>query len=409
MPLQHMGLAQLFGEAWKRDASRSMPTSRARSSGACTGGRGRGAGARGGPQHRADAGEFFTRYDLLDLPDHAVRGLAATTGSGPRHRRRAGRAARPCRLHAFRQPCDGGRDLDPLRPGRDGLPVGMQIIAARGQDRQLLEAAKAIEAVLAVALRWHLPHFLKDAMRILVLNPNTSQGITERLMAAARPAAAAGTELSALTAPRGFPYIATRAEAQVGGAVALEMLAEHHQDFDAAIIAAFGDPGLFGARELFDIPVVGMAEAAMLTACMLGRRFAIVTFAQALGPWYQECVESHGLTGRLAGIRMLGRPFESVSDVQEEKEDLLVELARRAVEEDEADVIILAGAPLAGLAEQVKARIPVPVVDQMAAAVKQAEALASLKVRKATAGTFRRPAGKATLGLAAALARRFSP
>jgi Asp/Glu/hydantoin racemase len=138
-------------------------------------------------------------------------------------------------------------------------------------------------------------------------------------MSAARPVAAPGTELVALTAPRGFPYIATRAEAQIGGAIALEMLAEHHAGFDAAIIAAFGDPGLFGARELFDFPVVGMAEAAMLTACMLGRRFAVVTFAQALGPWYQECVESHGLAGRLAGIRMLDGSFASVSDVQEER------------------------------------------------------------------------------------------
>lgn len=244
-------------------------------------------------------------------------------------------------------------------------------------------------------------------MRILVLNPNTSVGITDRLMAAARGAAAPGTELVGKTAQRGFPYIATRAEAQVGGAVALEMLAECHTDYDAAIVAAFGDPGLFGARELFDLPVVGLAEAAMLTACMLGKRFAIVTFAQALGPWYRECVEMHGLTGRLAGIRMLDGAFGSVSDVQDEKEDLLVQLANAAVRDDEADVVILAGAPLAGLADRVKDRIPVPVVDQMAAAVKQAETLVSLKVRKAIAGTFRRPAGKDTMGLPPALARLF--
>lgn len=244
-------------------------------------------------------------------------------------------------------------------------------------------------------------------MRILVLNPNTSTGITDRLMGAARAAAAPGTELVPLTAPRGFPYIATRAEAQIGGAIALEMLAEHHdRGYDAAIVAAFGDPGLLGARELFDLPVVGLAEAAMLTACMLGKRFAIVTFAQALGPWYRECVEMHGLTGRLAGIRMLDGAFASVSDVQDEKESLLVELANAAVTQDEADVVILAGAPLAGLAERVKHRIPVPVVDQMAAAVKQAEALASLRVRKATAGTYRRPAAKPTIGLPDALARR---
>jgi allantoin racemase len=243
-------------------------------------------------------------------------------------------------------------------------------------------------------------------MRILVLNPNTSEPITERLASAARRAAAPDSVIVPLTAQRGVPYIATRAEAQIGGAIALEMLAEHHRDVDAAIIAAFGDPGLFGARELFDLPVVGLAEASMLTACMLGRRFAIVTFARALGPWYEDCVDMHGLAGRCAGVRMLDESFVSVSDVQEENEDLLVKLANRAVTEDGADVIILGGAPLAGLADKVKDRIPVPVVDQMAAAVKQAEALVALGVRKAATGTFRRPDAKPTIGIARALADR---
>ena len=148
-------------------------------------------------------------------------------------------------------------------------------------------------------------------MRILLLNPNTTKEVTERLWAAGRSVAAHGTELIPLTAARGVPYIATRAEAQIGGAIALEMLAEHHATVDAAIIAAFGDPGLLGARELFDIPVIGLAEAAMLTACMLGRRFAIVTFARALGPWYQDCVDMHGLNARCAGIRTLDSAFDS--------------------------------------------------------------------------------------------------
>jgi allantoin racemase len=243
-------------------------------------------------------------------------------------------------------------------------------------------------------------------MKILLLNPNTTPAITDRLFAAARQVTAPSTTLIPLTAPRGVPYIATRAEAQIGGTVTLEVLAEHHRNVDAAIIAAFGDPGLLGARELFDIPIVGMAEAAMLSACMLGRRFAIVTFATALVPWYQECVEMHGLTGRCAGIRMLDGSFRSITDVQEEKEDLLVELACRTVTEINADVVILGGAPLAGLAAKVKHRVPVPVVDQVQAAVKQAEALVALGTQKATAGTFRRPAAKATRGLPPALTAR---
>ncbi len=243
-------------------------------------------------------------------------------------------------------------------------------------------------------------------MRILIINPNTSTGVTTRLEVAAKQSAAQGTTIETATATRGVPYIATRAEAQIGGAVALEILADRHRDCDAAIIGAFGDPGLFGARELFDIPVVGMAEASMLTACMLGRRFAIVTFARALGPWYQECVEMHGLSGRCAGIRMLDDPFESLGRVQEDKESLLADLARKAALDLEADAVILAGAPLAGLAARVRDRVPVPVLDQIAAAVKQAEALVTLGVRKATAGTFRRPDAKATIGLREALAAR---
>lgn len=243
-------------------------------------------------------------------------------------------------------------------------------------------------------------------MNILLLNPNTRADITELMLAVGRRAASPGIRLMPLTAPRGVPYISTRAEAQIGGAVALEMLAERHREVDAAIIAAFGDPGLFAARELFDIPVIGLAEAAMLSACMAGRRFGIVTFAPALGPWFEECVRAHGLWERCAGIRTLDGPFRQISEVGTEKEELLVELAKRAVEENGADVLVFAGAPLSGLAERVADRIPVPVIDQVVAAVKQAEALLSLRLRKATAGTFRRPDAKPTTGLAGPLAAR---
>lgn len=242
-------------------------------------------------------------------------------------------------------------------------------------------------------------------MKLLLLNPNTSQSVTDRIANAAMGVAGPQTELVAATAPRGVPYIATRAEAVIGGAVALEMLAEMHTDVDAAIIAAFGDPGLGGARELFPIPVIGLAEAGMLTACMLGKRFVIVTFSQSLEPWYHECVAWHGLRSRCAGVRALGGGFRSISDVQDEKEALLVELANQAVTDDGADVVVLAGAPLAGLARRVRERIPVPVIDCVEAAVKQAETLVALKPRKAEKGTFARPGAKPCVGIAAPLAR----
>jgi allantoin racemase len=159
---------------------------------------------------------------------------------------------------------------------------------------------------------------------------------------------------------------------------------------------------------LLPIPVIGMAEAAMLTACMLGRRFSIVTFATAMGPWYRECVDYNGLAGRLASIRCVSGGFRDIASVQEEMRDALVEACELAVEVDEADVVILGGAPLAGLAGVVKERVRVPLVDGVAAAVRQAEVLASLRVRKAVAGTFRRPDAKPITGVPEALAGLFS-
>lgn len=241
-------------------------------------------------------------------------------------------------------------------------------------------------------------------MKILVANPNTSTGVTDRLVASGRLVASAGTELIPMTAPRGVPYIATRAEAAIGSAVMLEMLAEKRGTFDAAVCAAFGDPGLGGARELFDFPIVGMAEAAMLVACTLGRSFAIVSFAKALEPWFAEIVAWHGLSGRCAAIRMLDSTFSNINAVADEMEPLLVDLANKTVSENGADVVILAGAPLAGLATKLRDRVPVPLVDGIQAAVTMAEGLVRLNPRKATVGTYRRPGPKNSTGLSAALA-----
>jgi allantoin racemase len=245
-------------------------------------------------------------------------------------------------------------------------------------------------------------------VKLLFANPNTTTAVTDRIAAVARAAASPGTQIVAVTGRTGVPYIATRADAVIGARVALELLAEYADGCDAAVVAAFADPGVGAGRELLSIPVIGMAEAAMLTACMLGRRFSIVTFATAMGPWYRECVDYNGLSGRLASIRCVSGGFRDIDTVQEEKSDALVEACRLAVEQDEADVVILGGAPLAGLAARVAGLVPVPLVDGVVAAVRQAEVLAALHVRKAVRGTFRRPDAKPVTGVPEGLERLFS-
>lgn len=242
-------------------------------------------------------------------------------------------------------------------------------------------------------------------MKILVLNPNTSQSVTEKIAAVALNSASQDTELEIMTAPYGVPYIATRAEALIGGQVALEVLAEREHEFDAAVLAAFGDPGLGALREMMTIPIIGLAEASMLMAGPLGRNFSIVSFSSNLEAWYRECVEWNKMEHRLASIRMLDAPFTDIGSVQSELEDMLVDLAEKAVLEDNAEVIITAGAPLAGLATKVRSRISVPVVEGVAAAIKVAEAMCVLDPRKPESGSFRRPVAKTSSGLSPVLTR----
>ena len=108
-------------------------------------------------------------------------------------------------------------------------------------------------------------------MRLLVINPNISESVSELIGNEARRAASPGTEITMLTAPFGVAYIETRFEALIGAYAAATLVAEHARGHDAVIIAAFGDPGVPGIREVLDVPVVGMTEAALARAAAAGR------------------------------------------------------------------------------------------------------------------------------------------
>ena len=215
-------------------------------------------------------------------------------------------------------------------------------------------------------------------MRILIVNPNTTEAVTS-LMLDAGPRIGVARCRSPRRSPRRGAALhhEPRGSADRRGDRARDA-GGGEGGCDAAILAAFGDPGLFGARELFDFPVIGISEAAMLTACMLGGRFLIVTFASVLCGWFRDCVAMHRLEDRCAGVVALDRGFGSLEDVRETNWEALVTLANVAIADRDADVAILAGAPLAGLASRARDLIPVPVIDPIAAAVKQAEALVAL-------------------------------
>ena len=239
--------------------------------------------------------------------------------------------------------------------------------------------------------------------RLLLINPNISDSVTDLILAEAQRSAAADTQVDVLTAPFGVAYIETRFEALIGAYATAQLAAEHHARYDALIVAAFGDPGLAGLREVLPCPVTGLTEAALASACLLGNRFSIVAISQRIRAWYRETVQGCGLESRLASIRGLDETLADIGNVQGTQGERLLALAERCVAEDGADVIVLAGAPLAGLARSLRGRLPVPVVDGVSSAVRHAESLVALQPGRATLGSFALPPQKANRGLPPAI------
>ena len=240
-------------------------------------------------------------------------------------------------------------------------------------------------------------------MKLVVINPNISDDVTALIETEARRSASPGTELAVRTAGHGVEYIETRFESLIAAGAVAEVIAEHTRPggdpVDAIVVAAFGDPGMPALKELAEVPVIGITEAALCAAALQGHRFSIIAISDRIRPWYRECVEGFGLAGRLASIRSINESLNGIGAVQQDFKETLLALSLQAVTEDGADVVILAGAPLAGLARDLRGRIPVPVVDGISAGIRMAEAVAALQSGPHRAGAFAPPPAKDRKGL----------
>lgn len=245
-------------------------------------------------------------------------------------------------------------------------------------------------------------------MKLLLVNPNITERITSLMLEEALRSAGPGTRVVAVSAPFGTQYVENRAEAAIAAHAVLDAVATHAQDCDAVIVAAFGDPGVEAVRELFDMPVVGISEAAFHMAWLLGRRYSVVCLTPRLRTWYIECAQEVGLHGRLASVRALPRLDADITTAKDAARDALLEQCRRAIDDDGAEVLIVGGGPLAGLAREIAHLLPVPVIDGVSCAVRLAEALVGLHPAPPTTGSFARPAAKPARGLAPALLARIT-
>jgi len=236
---------------------------------------------------------------------------------------------------------------------------------------------------------------------ILLINPNTTASITDLVLKTARRFASKGTKLRAVTGAFGPRYIASRVGYAIAGHAAVDAFANDRHAKDAVVLACFGDPGLAALKEIAKVPVVGMADASILQACAMGNRFSIVTGGERWQSMLEEFVASHGLSSRLASVRTVAPTGADIARNPKAALALLAKGCAACVREDGADVVILGGAGLVGLAAKLKSSVEVPLLDGLACAISMAEGLA--KQRPAAARAKAAPVE--SIGLSKGLAK----
>lgn len=204
--------------------------------------------------------------------------------------------------------------------------------------------------------------------RILLINGNSSPSVTERLVTLAR-AAAPQLEFLPHTTDHGPVYISTPSDVALASEKIPEAIAFaiRHEEPDGCIIACFGEPGLLEARKRFNFPIVGMAEASMLTAMQLGGTFAILTLGEHWPQMLHNLTKVYGVQDRCSGIELIeGTPKELMSNPKR-----AAELVAAAAKKCGVPIVIVGGAALAGLASTIGPLRGLLLVDCLHASIAQ--------------------------------------
>lgn len=237
-------------------------------------------------------------------------------------------------------------------------------------------------------------------MKLKIINPNTTAGMTEKIGACARAVAAPGTEIVAVTPAMGPVSIESHYDEalSVPGLLQAVRAGESEGD-DAYVIACFGDPGLYAAREVARGPVIGIAEAAMHMASMVGTGFSVVTTLSRTCNMAWHLAERYGMTRFCRNVRATDVPVLELETAGSDARHVITEACRRALVEDRSDCIVLGCAGMTDLCEEIADAIRAPVIDGVTAAVKLAEGMAGMRLTTSKRGDWARPLPKRYTGM----------
>lgn len=227
-------------------------------------------------------------------------------------------------------------------------------------------------------------------MKILVINPNTTASMTNKIAIAAKAVARPDTQIIATNSQDGPASI----EGYLDVATCIPgLLAEvkRHSDVDAIVIACFDDTGLDAVRCLVDVPVIGIGEAAYHAASMISAKFSVITTLSRSVTGLEANLSRYGLGARCARVRATDIPVLKLEEGDAATTDKIRHEIQLAITEDKAEAIVLGCAGMADLMAQLTREFGLPVVDGVACAITLVEGLVAAGLTTSKLGTYASP------------------
>ncbi len=204
--------------------------------------------------------------------------------------------------------------------------------------------------------------------RILVINPNSTQAVTDGIDRALDPLRLTdGPVFECVTLAEGPPGIQTQRDVDGVIGTLTRLIAARDHDCDAFVIACYSDPGLHSAREVTRKPVLGISECGVLTALTLGHRFGVIAILAGSIPRHLRYLGAMGVTDRLAAELPVGLQVTELADAGRTRERLIA-TGRQLVEAHGAHVIVMGCAGMAQYRKALEDAVGVPVVEPTQAA-----------------------------------------
>jgi len=201
-------------------------------------------------------------------------------------------------------------------------------------------------------------------MKILIINPNSSKEMTHAIQKAAEDFVGGEYEVACKDNPAAPAFIETYEDQVKTAPGMIKLVREQKSKFDAFIVACHCDPNLDVLKEITNKPVVGIGEASMKIASMLGHRFSVVSATAHSIPNKEALIRKYHLQDILASVKA---PPEKLKGAQNEEN--ITQAARAEIYEDGAEVIVLGCAGMSGLDKRMQAQLGVPVLDGVVCAL----------------------------------------